>query len=214
MMNERRYDTKGNVNERGTMINLGSGSFMDADTAEQRGIKAFDECVIEGYVCRYGKLFSPRNENKSYCFRRGCFNDSLKTISVSLLYDHNSAYQIGTTKDGVLEIFDDDGIGLAYRAHLPDTALGYAAKQVIRNKTCTATSIGHYTLDSDVRWFENKNVEFVNEAIISSISLVEFGALDDAFVIETSEDGTSLEYKCETGALLSTGWTVKLARNK
>ena len=51
-MFERRYDSKGNANERGTMINLGSGQFMDADTAEQRGIKAFDECVIEGYVCR------------------------------------------------------------------------------------------------------------------------------------------------------------------
>ena len=83
---------------------------------------ADDGRVLEGYAAVFNSKSQDLGGFREF-IRPGAFADAIKDSDVRALWNHDSNYPLGRTKNGTLELEEDD-TGLLTRTHLPET--GYA----------------------------------------------------------------------------------------
>jgi HK97 family phage prohead protease len=155
---------------------------------------------VQGYATRYFKchLYKGRLE----AFEPGCFGPSLTGKSaIRLQIEHDVKSLVCTTNDTLQLYADDDG--LAFRALLPDTEVGFKVQQGLLDGSLTGMSVGYTLTDSKTIKLDSGEVELIKECDLREISICKNGCVPDAYatLIDIEDHGT-LEAECKSGALL------------
>lgn len=154
--------------------------------------------VIAGYATRFNKA----HEYKGHVdvFAVGCFARTLCSgRAVRLLMHHDESKLVATTADA-LELHSDDK-GLAFKCLLPSTVNGTLAKMMVRRLGRAGMSVGYEIRDAETKEIEGCSVRILYDCDLVEISLVDRGAVPQAFAVLKQDDGSSLT-KAGTGGLL------------
>lgn len=81
-----------------------------------------DKKTLIGYAAKFDKLSVPLFGFREK-IRKGAFADSIKKNNVRALWNHNTDFVLGSTKNGTLQL-DEDKKGLRFEIDLPDTQAG------------------------------------------------------------------------------------------
>ena len=81
-----------------------------------------DKKILKGYAVKFESLSNPLPRFREKV-RRGAFINSIKKNNIRALWNHNPDLVLGSTKNGTLQLEEDD-IGLKFELELPDTQAG------------------------------------------------------------------------------------------
>ena len=133
--------------------------------------------TLEGYASMFGNSYDLGRFDE--VVERGAFTRALdEEQDVRALIDHDPARVIGRSKNGTLEMREDDK-GLFTRIHLPDTQEGRDLATLVERGDLDAMSFG-FTVKSD-RWEkkEGRNTRFISDVDLYDVSVVAFPANPD-----------------------------------
>ena len=157
-----------------------------------------DKVVVEGYVNaieRFSKpLFSPLGKFKERICK-GAFNKALnRNDDVKILLNHDWNRMLGGTKDGNLEL-NEDNIGLRARAEITDSEVIDKAKKGY----LVGWSFGFSDVDGAVVTGEEKGIPTRD---LTDLNLYEVSILDrtrtpayDGTLIEARSDGEIIQFR-------------------
>ena len=133
-----------------------------AVTTEERKDKAGEQPVITGYAAVFDQPSVLIREWWGDGFvekiKAGAFAESLENDDIRSLWNHNSDFPIGRTKNGSLVLEEDDH-GLRYRCTPPATQLAKDFVETIRSGYVDGMSFGFSVLDES--WFEDEMGQLV-----------------------------------------------------
>jgi HK97 family phage prohead protease len=155
--------------------------------------------VIIGYATRFNKA----HEYKGHVdvFAVGCFARTLCSgRAVRLLMHHDESKLVATTANA-LELHSDDK-GLAFKCRLPSTVNGTMAKMMVRRLGRAGMSVGYEIRDAETKVIEGCSVRILYDCDLVDISLVERGAVPQAFAVLKGDDGQALPKSAAAGSLL------------
>jgi HK97 family phage prohead protease len=106
----------------------------------------------------------------------GCFASSLMSgKSIRLLVQHAGIGLLGTVRDR-LELLEDDD-GLAFRYELADTAHAKEIARLVEAGQLAEMSIGYKVLRHEIKTIEGSSVRLIREGDLDEISIVGRGAV-------------------------------------
>lgn len=135
---------------------------------------------IRGYATRYNctHYFQGRFD----IFEPGVFAKTLlRGDTVRLLDMHDESRVLATTNDGGLELLSD-GEGLSFLAQLPCDVLGRTVAADIKAARKVGMSVGYRITEYEDRRLAGEDVRFIRAAQLSEISIVDQGAVPQAYV--------------------------------
>ena len=152
---------------------------INFDAAELRFADG-EKRTLEGYASVFNK---PTDLGRfDEVIERGAFTRAVdEAHDVRALVDHDTGRVIGRTKNGTLELREDDR-GLFSRIHLPDTQEGRDLATLIERGDLDGMSFG-FSVESD-RWEkgEERATRFIEEVNLFEVSVVAFPAYEDTEV--------------------------------
>lgn len=161
----------------------------EEEQREIRRLSAGRRLAIGGYATRFKKPHPYKGGID--VFMPGCFAKSLiQRSDVRLLADHNEFKLLNVTGEG-LNIWSDD-VGLSFKALLPDNDEGRRAYADVKAGAKSGVSVGYHPVDSEVKKIEGRDVRLIHTARLSEISLVQHGAVKEAFAV-CLDDGDRLD---------------------
>ncbi len=129
-----------------------TNSLFQCEGLELREDEDGKKKTLRGYAAKFEKLSHPL-----YGFtekiRRGAFSRSLKEGNVRALWNHNTDWVLGSTKNGTLRLMEDD-IGLKFEIDLPDTTVGRDAGVTVSRGDVDGMSFAFETRKQE--WDEKK----------------------------------------------------------
>jgi uncharacterized protein len=150
-----------------------------------------DEMILEGYFAVYEsetELFPGSFEIIS----KGAFDGTL-TNDVRALWNHNSQYVLGRTKNGTLELRTDDK-GLFGRIKLPDTNYAEDLQKLIQKGYVDQCSFGFNILDEELEELASGGYRWrIKEIDLHEISVVTFPAYENTSVSARSKEIEEIE---------------------
>ena len=159
------------MNKEKRHINIDSAELRFADN---------DKRTLEGYASVFNK---PTDLGRfDEVIERGAFTRAVdEAHDVRALVDHDTGRVIGRTKNGTLELREDDR-GLFSRIHLPDTQEGRDLATLIERGDLDGMSFG-FSVESD-RWEkgEERATRFIEDVNLYEVSVVAFPAYEDTEV--------------------------------
>lgn len=153
-----------------------------------------DSVLLDGYVNAVARdsrpIPSPRGKFVEQIKPKAFERALMKAKNVDLLLNHNKGRKLGSTKDGNLELFEDN-IGLRAICTITDSEVIEKAK----NKQLRGWSFGFYT-DKDT-WEEKEGIQrrYVEELELTEVSIID-NTRTPAYIatsIETREDKDIIE---------------------
>ena len=147
--------------------------------------------TLEGYASIYGVSYDLGRFDE--VVEAGAFSRALsEEQDVRALIDHDPARIIGRTKNGTLEM-QEDNKGLFTRIHLPDTQEARDLATLVELGTLDAMSFG-FTVKGD-RWEKNegRNTRYISDVDIFDISVVAFPASPTTSVALRSMEAAEAE---------------------
>lgn len=150
-----------------------------------------DSVILDGYVNAVGRdsrpIPSPKGPFIEQIQPKAFERALIKTQNVDLLLNHNKSRKLGSTKEGNLELFEDN-IGLRAICTVRDLEVMEKAK----NKQLRGWSFGFYVEDGGDRWEEK---EGITKRYVEELELLEVSIIDNTRIpayiatsIETRED--------------------------
>lgn len=150
----------------------------EEDRREITRLSAGRRLAIGGYATRFLKPHPFRGGVD--VFAPGCFAKTLLQKSeVRFLADHNEYKLLTITGEG-LHVWGDD-VGLSFKAMLPDNAEGQRAYADVKTGAKSGVSVGYHVNDAEMKTVAGYDVRLIHSARLSEISLVEKGAVREAF---------------------------------
>ncbi|RTE92448.1 HK97 family phage prohead protease [Bradyrhizobium sp. LVM 105] len=157
----------------------------DEERREIRRLSAGHRLAIGGYATRFKKPH-PYKEGIDV-FMPGCFARTLiQKSDVRLLEDHNEYKLLNVTGEG-LHIWADE-VGLSFKAILPDTPEGHRVYAGVKSGSKTSVSVGYHVSDFEMKRIEGREVRLIHAARLGEISIVDKGAVKEAYAICLSDD--------------------------
>jgi uncharacterized protein len=156
-----------------------------------RATETSDEKIIEGYF----SLFN--NETELYpgifeIISPGAFDKTLNN-DVRALWNHNSQYVLGRSKNGTLTLKTDDK-GLFCVVKLPDTQYAEDLHELIQRGDVDQCSFGFNILDEDLEELADGGYRWrINEVDLHEVSVVTFPAYENTSVLARSKQVEEIE---------------------
>jgi len=150
-----------------------------------------DKRTLEGYASMFGNSYDLGRFDE--VVEAGAFSRALaEEQDVRALIDHDPARIIGRTKNGTLEM-EEDNKGLFTRIHLPDTQEARDLATLVERGDLDAMSFG-FTVKGD-RWekSEGRNTRYISDVDIFDISVVAFPASPTTSVALRSMEAADAE---------------------
>ena len=163
---------------------------IDFNTAEFR-FADDDKRTLEGYASVFGVAADLGRFSET--IERGAFTRALdEQQDVRALVDPDSGRVIGRTKNGTLELREDNR-GLFTRIELPDTQDGRDISTLIARGDLDAMSFG-FTVKRD-RWeqSDDKQMRYIEDVDLFDVSVVAYPAYPDTSVALRSMPENDLE---------------------
>ncbi len=160
------------------------------DNAEFRFADS-DKRTLEGYASMFGNAYDLGRFDE--VVEAGAFTRALsEDQDVRALIDHDPARIIGRTKNGTLEMREDEK-GLFTRIHLPDTQEARDLATLVDRGDLDAMSFG-FTVKED-RWEqkEDRNTRYITDVDIFDVSIVAFPANNETSVALRSLEASQNE---------------------
>jgi HK97 family phage prohead protease len=154
-----------------------------------------DKRTLEGYASIYGVSYDLGRFDE--VVETGAFSRALtEAQDVRALIDHDPARIIGRSKNGTLEMREDNK-GLFTRIHLPDTQEARDLATLVERGDLDAMSFG-FTVKSD-RWENNegRNTRYISDVDIFDISVVAFPASPTTSVALRSMEAAEAEIEAD-----------------
>ncbi len=129
-----------------------------------------DKRTLEGYASMFGNSYDLGRFDE--VVEAGAFTRALaEEQDVRALIDHDPARVIGRSKNGTLELREDEK-GLFTRIHLPDTQEGRDLAILVERGDLDAMSFG-FTVKGD-RWekSEGRNTRYISDGDLFDVSVV------------------------------------------
>lgn len=129
------------------------------------------EMVVSGYVNKTEQWSHTLGQRKKFKEKvsKGAFNNSLaKRKDVNLLYEHNPMNILSSTKNGMMELVEDE-IGLKIRAKIVATSLGKDVFELVKSGIVTGMSFGMKVLKDS--WKKLNDGSFLR--VIDELDLIE-----------------------------------------
>ena len=170
---------------------------IDFNTAEFR-FADDDKRTLEGYASVFGVAADLGRFSET--IERGAFTRALdEQQDVRALVEHDSGRVIGRTKNGTLELREDNR-GLFTRIELPDTQDGRDMATLISMGYLDAMSFG-FTVQRD-RWeqVDGKQMRFIEDVDLMDVSVVAFPQYTSTEIALRSMPDEEFEY----GEMLAT----------
>jgi len=150
-----------------------------------------EERIIEGYFSLY--------ENETELFpnyfeiiSKGAFDKTL-TNDIRGLWNHNSQFVLGRTKNGTMELKTDDK-GLFARIKLPNTSYAEDVWSLISRGDVDQCSFGFNIVDETLEELANGGYRWrINEIDLHEVSVVTFPAYENTSVLARSKEIEDLE---------------------
>lgn len=139
-----------------------------------------DKRTLEGYASMFGNSYDLGRFDE--VVERGAFSRALtEEQDVRALVDHDPARVIGRSKNGTLEMREDNK-GLFTRIFLPDTQEGRDLATLVDRGDLDAMSFG-FTVQAD-RWEkkEGRDTRYITDVDLFDVSVVAFPANPDTTV--------------------------------
>ena len=149
------------------------------DSAEFRFADG-DKRTLEGYASMFGNAYDLGRFDE--VVEAGAFSRALtEEQDVRAFIDHDPSRVIGRTKNGTLELREDEK-GLHTRIELPDTQEARDLATLVERGDLDAMSFG-FTVKAD-RWqkIEGRNTRFIEDVDLFEVSVVSFPANPDTAV--------------------------------
>jgi uncharacterized protein len=150
-----------------------------------------EEMIIEGYFVR----FETETELFQGIYEIISKNALDKTLNndVRALWNHDSKYVLGRTKNGTLELKTDDK-GLFCRIKLPDTSYSEDLYSLISRGDVDQCSFGFNILDEDIEELADGGYRWrINEIDLHEVSVVTFPQYENTSVLARSKEVEDLE---------------------
>jgi hypothetical protein len=154
-----------------------------------------DKRTLEGYASIYGVSYDLGRFDE--VVETGAFSRAINEgQDVRALIDHDPARIIGRTKNGTLEMREDNK-GLFTRIHLPDTQEARDLATLVERGDLDAMSFG-FTVKGD-RWEKNegRNTRYISDVDIFDISVVAFPASPTTSVALRSMEAADAEIEAD-----------------
>jgi HK97 family phage prohead protease len=171
--------------------------------------------TIRGYALKWNSLSEDLGGFKEQ-FIQGAFANSLRKNPVFAFWSHDTAKILGSTRNGSLEIKEDD-LGLNFKVTLPDTQNGKDALTLIRNKFITGMSFGF--TPSVEEWNESDPkmlIRTVKEARLFEVSPVAMPAYSQSYVSARENQNVMSDYLKTQQARILRGHKIReeILKNK
>lgn len=115
-----------------------------------------DKNVLHGYAAKFESLSVPLFGFREK-IRKGAFASSLKKNNVRALWNHNPDFVLGSTKNGTLQLEEDDK-GLKFELELPDTQAGRDAAVSVSRRDVDGMSFSFEANKQEWDESDEKNV--------------------------------------------------------
>ena len=166
-----------------------------------------DKRTLEGYASMFGNSYDLGRFDE--VVESGAFTRALdEQQDVRALVDHDPARVIGRSKNGTLEMREDEK-GLFTRIHLPDTQEGRDLAILVERGDLDAMSFG-FTVKGD-RWekSEGRNTRYISDVDLFDVSVVAFPANPDtAVALRSMQDAETIDNHRRRFSLMLMGLRV------
>lgn len=166
-----------------------------------------DKRTLEGYASMFGNSYDLGRFDE--VVEAGAFTRALaEEQDVRALIDHDPARVIGRSKNGTLELREDEK-GLFTRIHLPDTQEGRDLAILVERGDLDAMSFG-FTVKGD-RWekSEGRNTRYISDVDLFDVSVVAFPANPDtAVALRSMQDAETIDNHRRRFSLMLMGLRV------
>jgi uncharacterized protein len=143
-----------------------------------------DKMMIGGYAARFNsiiELFSGMQEQ----IAEGAFRSSLDG-DVRALWDHDTRYVLGRTKNDTLKL-REDSIGLGFDLEINDTTYGKDTYKLIKRRDISGVSFGFSVKDEEWKRLDDTVIlRTIKDVELFEISPVTFPAYKDTEVFTRS----------------------------
>jgi HK97 family phage prohead protease len=154
--------------------------------------------ILIGYSLLFNQVI--QHPNGSYMFvRPTAFKDLMLGKTKYFQHSHEDSLRVASTKDGLTLHADEVGIG--FKLYIPRTELGRQTREFVRSNAKQAMSAGFSSTNYEKRIVEGIEVCIVLDAQLHEVSLVEFGANDDAFAMLIDDTSDWVTDMCKSNRM-------------
>lgn len=155
-----------------------------------------DKKTLHGYAAKFESLSVPLFGFREK-IRKGAFVSSIKKTNVRALWNHNPDYVLGSTKNGTLQLEEDDK-GLRFELELPDTQAGRDAAVSVSRRDVDGMSFSFEAKKQEWDEKDDKNViRTLIEVDVKEISPTAFPAYPSTKVVARSVKDDYDDYSAE-----------------
>jgi len=141
-----------------------------------------DKKTLHGYAAKFESLSVPLYGFREK-IRKGAFTESIKKNNVRALWNHNPDMVLGSTKNGTLQLEEDDK-GLRFEVELPDTQAGRDAAVSVSRRDVDGMSFAFEAKKQEWDEKDEKNViRTLIEVDVKEISPTAFPAYPSTRVV-------------------------------
>jgi len=155
-----------------------------------------DKKTLHGYAAKFDSLSVPLFGFREK-IRKGAFADSIKKNNIRALWNHNTDLVLGSTKNGTLQL-EEDQRGLKFELDLPDTQAGRDAAVSVSRRDVDGMSFSFEAKKQEWDESNDKNViRTLIEVDVKEISPTAFPAYPTSKVIARSVKDDYEDYSNE-----------------
>jgi HK97 family phage prohead protease len=169
---------------------------------EELEIRAEEEKPkIRGYAAKFEKLSQDLGGFKEK-IQRGAFTKSIRDSVVKALWNHNSDFVLGSTRNGSLKLWEDE-VGLRFELETPVTTWGKDAMESIKRGDVDGVSFGFSINKDGEKWEEDDKksiIRTLTDVRLFEISPTPFPAYLQTNVAVRSAEDILRGYKSQTEA--------------
>ena len=153
-----------------------------------------DERVIEGYFALY-ESETELWKDSFEIINRGAFEKTIKQNDIRALWNHNTQYVLGRSKNGSLELKADEK-GLFGTIKLPKTQYANDLYELVSRGDIDQASFGFNIIDEELEELENGGYRWrINDIDLHEISVVTFPAYENTTVQARSKQVQEIEQR-------------------
>lgn len=155
------------------------------------------EKIIKGYAAKFNVL----SRKLGWFFEkieRGAFAGSISDDVVKALFNHNSSYPIGSTRNGTLSLKEDE-MGLYCEITLPNTTGGNDTYESVKRGDVDGMSFSFFTKDD--KWEtdeQGRQIRTLREVELIEVSPVTFPAYPQTSIGIRSYDEVFEEHRSQS----------------
>jgi HK97 family phage prohead protease len=153
-----------------------------------------DERVIEGYFALY-ESETELWKDSFEIINRGAFEKTIKQNDIRALWNHNTQYVLGRSKNGSLELKADEK-GLFGTIKLPKTQYADDLYELVSRGDIDQASFGFNIIDEELEVLENGGYRWrINDIDLHEISVVTFPAYENTTVQAREKQVQAIEQR-------------------